>query len=321
MFKKLAFLFLFLITPLLLFGATFYSQGSGNFHTVALWNINPTGGTPAGRPNNGDFNSGANTFIIQVGHTMTSSARLESVKLQVNGSLIINDDRFSVTDTLFISSTGSISINTGTPIDLGGAYVISYGEVTSPNGGTFTNYVSSTLPLELAYFETKWDAKSTIPQIKIIWETYTEQDVYEFIVRADHKKDPIGVIPGAGTSYTPKLYNLVDPDPPLTGAKYLLYERTLNNAVNFISFSSIGPNPNVFRALDTGTELILSPVNSQSMQISVYDLSGRRLVSVSTPAGTHVTRFNYSELNLSSGIYLIQIKQGLAVSTRKLPIR
>lgn len=320
MFKKLIFLLVFLTAPAFLFGAVFYSQGSGDFHTTSLWHLNPGGGAPSGQPNNGNFNNGGDTFVIQAGHTLTSSARLESVKLIVYGSLVIADDRFSVMDSLIIAPGASIEITTTTPIDLGGAFVLNYGDVTAPNGGSFTNYVSTTLPLELIYFTGSWVQGGFTPKVELKWGTYTETDVYEFIItRSDDSK--VGRIPGSGTSYTPKFYVFIDEAPLNQGIiQYNLSELTYNNVINLIAKTTVGPNPNPFNSIDTGIELIFEPKSVGPINVALYDLIGRKVYEVKFNS-TSIVRFNYSNLKLSNGLYLVEIIQGKTSSFRKLPIR
>jgi hypothetical protein len=108
-------------------GATYYSQSSSAPHTLANWNTVRAGGgaTPA------NFTTAGNTFTIQSGHTMTTTA------------------------VWTVSGTGS-----GVVIESGGtlvaSYTVSLGTFNVNSGGTYQhNYNSTTIPTAT------WGATST----------------------------------------------------------------------------------------------------------------------------------------------------------------
>ena len=183
------FFFLFFFTNIVFGQVTYYSQGNGIFNTVSLWHINSNGGDNTGRPNSGDFQNGNNTFIIQVGDTITVEDRLSGVNLVVNGYLIFNDDRVDITSSITVSSTATIDFNNNL-IDTSGIDLIIEDGVEFLNlyqdpvtnvvtSGFSTMPIENFLPVELISFDTYIVGSDVV---KLVWKTASERDNYGFEV-------------------------------------------------------------------------------------------------------------------------------------------
>jgi hypothetical protein len=125
----------------------FYSQSSGDPAVLANWNTNPSGGgfTPT------NFTSPNQYFIVQTGHTMTTTAANWSVS-GVNSRVIINNGAAIVANHAI-----TFSANTTFQIDNGGTYYHNHNTNNNIFNGTNSFGTMSTVNYMLAGAQTVAD--------------------------------------------------------------------------------------------------------------------------------------------------------------------
>jgi hypothetical protein len=89
---------------------------------------------------------------------MTSDARLASIKLIIYGTLIINDDRFVLGDSIILYPGASLSADPNITLDLTDANVVVYGDASVSNNIIIN---SPTLPVVLKYIKYSFPDKLT----------------------------------------------------------------------------------------------------------------------------------------------------------------
>jgi hypothetical protein len=101
--------------------ATYFSQGTSGFSTLANWNTIAGGGGT--NPIAGDLTSGLHTFIVQNGHVVTVNQDVSIAALTIQGgafggSLVIGDNTTSrnlnIAGTTSISAPGSMTVGVAT---------------------------------------------------------------------------------------------------------------------------------------------------------------------------------------------------------------
>lgn len=329
--------FLLVTLWFLITNATFISVGNGDFDDVSNW-------TP--RPNNGDFRNSQNTFIVDVGDTLTVNSRIGSFKIDVRGTLIFLDDRFSVSDTMFIRSTGEVITNNFV-IDLGTTpIIIETGAVIDESGGGSLISDVGFLPVELATFDFKPVSEL---KIQIQWSTYTERDShsYQIFRVVGAREEYIGYILAIGYSTTTTYYHIYDEmrnySLPIGDSlsyiliqtdydgsrytystkkkeisKYFLSILMGGNDVNDLEFTSY-PNP-----FSSFLEVKYKTLSNSNININIYNIIGELLykrIIENTYSGafnSYIIGNNMTKTIFnSSGIYILTMEQdGVLVSQK-----
>ncbi|MFN5306016.1 MAG: T9SS type A sorting domain-containing protein [Bacteroidota bacterium] len=118
------------------YSATYFSQGTGLYSTLANWNTQANGSGTI--PPSVDLTSGTHNFVIQNGHVVTIDMNPSTAALTIDGSLIIGDNNIGRT----------VSINGVTTIGATGQFVCGTNDATHPvtfrgsiiNAGTLNFY-------------------------------------------------------------------------------------------------------------------------------------------------------------------------------------
>jgi hypothetical protein len=221
---------------------------------------------------------------------------------------------------------------------------------TSPTGGnTVTlNDVSSfsrwtlgseanPLPVELTSFDgSQWKAG-----IRLTWQTASEKNNAGFRIlrRGEGAKGregtwtEVGFVDGAGTTTEAKTYRFTDSDLPYAAdsVAYRLKQVDIDGSVSFsdpISVARDGveslqlraPYPNPARQRATVRFAVPDHATSSGMAMGLYDVLGRqvRVVEVEAEPGRHERVLNVGDV--SSGTYVLRLRIGDTVKTRKLTV-
>jgi len=120
--RKIGFMLtLFFSTLQYISAVTYYTGANGSPSATASWwtNVNGTGSHPS------NFTTAADVFIIQTGHTMTTTANWTVAgTVSVTGTLTANSSSTTCTFGILTVNTGGI-VNMQRPMTVGGATTIS----------------------------------------------------------------------------------------------------------------------------------------------------------------------------------------------------
>jgi hypothetical protein len=194
---------------------------------------------------------------------------------------------------------------------------------------------SNPLPVELTFFS----AKVLENAVKLNWRTETEVDNYGFdIERKNLPINPrqgeenngwgkIGFIEGNGNSNSPKEYSFADRS--ATNGKYSYRLKQIDNDGQFeysniieieiavpdnFELSQNYPNP-----FNPSTLISFSIPTSGFITLKVYDVLGNEVATlVNEEKQPGVYEITWNAENISSGIYLYQLKAGNFTQTKKL---
>lgn len=137
---KAALQLFFMLVPMGIFGATYYSQGFGDPADLDYWNTSRLAGVNAGAGEPSNFSTNNDVFVIQDQHTMTTTSAWS-----LTGSDMIlqieNGGTLQANHAVSINSTGTIQI------DNGGTY---YHNFSGENiyGGTESFAITSTVEVQ-----------------------------------------------------------------------------------------------------------------------------------------------------------------------------
>lgn len=181
------------------------------------------------------------------------------------------------------------------------------------------------LPVELSSF----NASVSGTNVTLNWKTATEKNANQFVIEKNTNSvwTEIGYVKAVGTSTKEQSYSFTDKNFAEGNISYRLkivdfdgsyeYSNVIEVDVERVIDYSLAQNyPNPFNPTTTIDFQI--PSNG-FVTLKVYDLLGKEvatLVNEAKTSGKHSVEFNASEL--SSGIYLYELRSGSFLSTKKL---
>jgi hypothetical protein len=189
--------------------------------------------------------------------------------------------------------------------------------------------VTATVPIELLKFSGKVQNKSAL----LTWTTLTEQNNNYFIV--ERSGDGINYSPisdninGAGSSISTHDYSFTDTN-PLPGVNYYRLQQVDFNGTTVYSYAiSINSPLKSIQASNVqwkGNNLKFSvhSTNSQTMSITLFDVSGRKVLSqsYSLSGDGSADEVNINTNDIETGIYFLEIEspntQPQQIKTMKL---
>jgi hypothetical protein len=191
------------------------------------------------------------------------------------------------------------------------------------------------LPIQLEAFS----ASADIGAISLTWETSCEKDAYVYEIRRAYSgsigcdnAEVIGEVVAKGNSGAPQTYNFTDAQVgPGTNYYYWLIgittdgQRTIAGPVTATTGMTVvsvsTPNPNPFTR---STAFCLSSGREASVNVSVYDLSGRRIKTLFNSKrfkGKKTISWNGLDENgcrIGEGVYFIRNQVGGSETTKKV---
>jgi hypothetical protein len=188
------------------------------------------------------------------------------------------------------------------------------------------NFTDNPSPVELVSFS----AKVIDDNVNLTWNTATEVNNYGFDIERSFNNGvwhKIGFVNGNGTSNSPHNYNFQDNN-LLTGEYiYRLKQIDIDGKIKYSETLIININsplhydlkqnyPNPFNPV---TFIKYSLPSDGFVSLNVYDILGRKVANLVTrnqTAGNYSVRFDGSDL--SSGLYIYQLKINDYVATKKL---
>ena len=199
---------------------------------------------------------------------------------------------------------------------------------------------SNPLPIQLASFTA---TTLTNGQVRLNWTTLTETNNYGFEVQksattpTNYQTIPNSFIPGHGTTVVPQYYTFTDVNATPGHWYYRLKQIDLDGTVHYSDGTQIDiltgvegegtipaayevsqnyPNP-----FNPSTTIQFGMPERGQVTLKVFNLLGQEiatLVNGEFAAGRHDVQWNASEM--SSGMYIYQLKAGSFVETRKLTL-
>ncbi len=182
-------------------------------------------------------------------------------------------------------------------------------------------YDNSPLPIELLRFDARAiDGR----QVHCTWTTGTEIDNDHFTVERSHdgtRFEEVGTVPGAGTSFVPLEYDLVDQAPYRGLSYYRLRQTDLDGTRTWgqalpVWFADQGPVVSVFPNPNTGQFTILRSDAADALPLQLLDASGRVVRHWIIPEGMER---QWVDLGTASGLYTLRWEGGqvkVSVSAR-----
>ncbi len=181
------------------------------------------------------------------------------------------------------------------------------------------------LPVSLTFFK----AVPMPNSVNLYWQTASEKNNDYFTIYRSADGDtfePIGVVAGAGDSYTELNYSYIDYY-PVDGVSYYLLKQTdfngevsysekiiVNNNVSEISCVKVYPNPM------NGTQLYvdLGTGSKSAVEVDITSATGKKVFAVSCKSVSGVLPLCP---HLVSGVYLVQVVvAGNQISTQKIVV-
>jgi len=183
------------------------------------------------------------------------------------------------------------------------------------------------IPVELSSFT----AEVSGADLKLNWMTETETNNQGFYIERrspDEEWNTRGFVEGSGTTTEPKNYSFKEELSASGKYSYRLKQTDYDGSFEYSKVINIDidltpkdfvleqnyPNP-----FNPNTIIKYSVPNQSSVTIKLFDALGREvrtLLNEEKPSGNHSLEFNASDL--SSGIYLYQMKAGGFMQTRKM---
>lgn len=321
-------------------GTTFNLASGSNFTIINTLTITTTQSFLV----NGEFNigsvsvtGGSPEFEIGAGGSMNVAGNFN---LSSSGGLNIS----SASGTVNVG--GDMNISGGATAEVDGSLNID-GKLTIDNSGnriTGTGTVSATtaecpdddcgigteeevtLPVELYSF----DVSAEISSVKISWVTSSEiNNDYFNLYRSANGKDfeLIHSVLGAGTTTEQQFYQSVD-YPEIAGVYYYQLEQVDYDGQNEffdiekVEFkmdelgSVIYPVP-----LSSGENFYMNyPQTNEVVYAQIFDLSGQLKRQLQVEQGQNKITFQSSALNLSAGIYMVNIQIGNTILNKKIKV-
>lgn len=241
--------------------------------------------------------------------------------LYVGGNLDIsgngdfqNDGDVYVEDSLIVDGSGKAD----------GSGTIGIGKCCCSNWDGDQSNCNGALPVELIKFE----GNNHSGGVFLIWKTASEQENEKFLIERSEDGEnfqQVGIVPGAGTSVIPNEYHFEDMEAP--SGKPLYYrliqvdrdgERTSYGPIFVVneglakSGLKIQPNP-----IRNRSELVFPNETSGDLTLTIYDISGRAILSQKVSGDAGNFSIQKDEMGLKSGTYILNVREGSGRSYRK----
>lgn len=219
----------------------------------------------------------------------------------------------SFSQSIVIGDEAEMNIGTGSDICSG-----IYGNITGNLTGTGTN-CNQAMPVELISFTSSVDKDNVV----LNWKTATEENNRGFEIHRSIKNGKlewyyIGFVKGAGTKYSPTIYNYTDNKLPVGNYYYRLKQIDNNGNMQYYdlnNFVEIKPPskfelyqnyPNPFNPV---TKINFTLSKDTKVSLKIYDINGREISTLINnkflSADYYSIVFNSS--NLASGVYFYRI--------------
>lgn len=245
------------------------------------------------------------------------------------------DDTFSDTLNLGAPTEGYVTRNSSQTIAKGkGDIAIFYSPGGMRNGQAACDIfmkrgnIFNPTPVELKSFTALVQGNNVI----LNWSTSTEKNNYGFDVErkaVNGNWNKAAFINGNGTSVSENYYSFSDAVPGKGKYSYRLKQLDFDGSFEYSntievetgvpgSFSLAQNYPNPF---NPSTVIDYSLPYASNMELSLYDILGNKiavLVNENKPAGNYTYQFDAGKLNLSSGVYIYEMKAGEFIQSRKL---
>lgn len=287
--------------------------------------------------NNGTIN---NNGIIDNGNGSGDVFTNNGTLNNNSGGQINNDDDGditndgTITNDATITNDGTITNNMGGLIDNNsivnnnsGATITNDGDLegtggTFNNDGTFNNNGSGQLPITL----TSFTGKRVGSVIHLVWETASEENNDYMEVqrsRAGKRFEPLGRVPGQGTTATPRRYAFTD-EQPLPGVNYYrlkqvdydgayAYHHTI--AVLFTD-KQTEQKVTLFPAIVTDQlNISLQQEATSDGALVIYNLTGQEVLRLPFQRGLQQQNVNVA--HLAEGQYVLRVQHGREVMTSR----
>ena len=175
---------------------------------------------------------------------------------------------------------------------------------------------SDALPVRFLSFTASRENNS----IQLKWETATETNNKGFEVQ--RSKDgiswtEIGFVNGAGNSYSVRTYQFTDAAPVSGNNYYRLVQYDLDDRRSYSTVVHVDFSIGSFYTLSNNPSSGIYQLNilsGEPVEVSVFDLSGRRLISKIANHGVHQLDLTRHE----DGIYLLRLRKDNETVTTKL---
>lgn len=189
-------------------------------------------------------------------------------------------------------------------------------------------YTYGVVPVELSSFTASVFEQS----IRLKWLTNSEINNSKFSVERSSNNiewNLLGYIEGSGTTTEVNSYSFVDINPIMGKSSYRLRQIDFDGSVKTVGIVEVDFNGGFEYSLEQNYPNPFNPLTVINYQLSksglvslkIYDLLGREittLVNEFKNAGKHQVEFNSADYhNLSSGLYLYELRTGDFVSTKK----
>lgn len=173
---------------------------------------------------------------------------------------------------------------------------------------------SAPLPVELVSTTATCDNDNAV----ITWTTASEINNNFFTVERSADGEnfvEVGRVDGSGTTSQMHTYSLVDHHN--TGFSYYRIRQTDYNGASTVSpkfsYNACSTGENSFDVINAGNNSLVIGINSNAdanYNVYVSDVTGRIVNEQSVFANEGSNRFEFSELNLTSGVYMVSIIDG-----------
>lgn len=194
-------------------------------------------------------------------------------------------------------------------------------ETIQSRGELNTTQAFVPLPIELLSFA----ARAVEKQVVLNWQTLTEiNNDFMAVERSVDGKDfqEIGQVKGAGTSFIPQSYELVDPN-PYQGINYYRLRQvdydgttTVSKMVSVV-FEGQGWGVQVFPSLTKDfINIRLDQASDQRGEVRIFDLNGTLRHRQVLEVGSLGVGLNISHLN--AGQFIVQIERQAGITTHRI---
>lgn len=214
------------------------------------------------------------------------------------------------------------------PVGTGTGVTSGTGTVSVSGASTFSPWVISSLaaplPIEIIYF----DASCQDDDVLIKWGTATETNNDYFTVERSYDGinfEAVATVNGAGTSTTNRSYSIVDHNYTSERGYYRLKQTDFNGLSTYsplISIGSCSDKEDVMYAVvnNEGINVVFSSVQGDEYTLSLYDVTGRKLMEQRTVAEEGVNIVKLPAGTLGQGMYLLSLHNSARTVTTKLVV-
>lgn len=194
-------------------------------------------------------------------------------------------------------------------------------ETVQSRGDLNTTQAFVPLPIELISF----NALALEGQVMLNWQTLTEiNNDYMAVERSSDGQDfeEIGQVQGAGTSFLPQSYELLDPQPYQGLNYYRLRQVDFDGTTTYsklvsVVFEGQGWGVQVFPSLTKDfVNIRLDQASNQRGEVRIYDLNGSLRHRQVLEVGSLGLGLNISHLN--AGHFVVQIERQIGITTHRI---